>query len=149
MSGKTYIASCPECGKEHCANFGTSSLCTPGNLLVASFRTGGKPLIKQLIRSQKTADLALKIMSDGAWLEPGFGYCTYTCRNCKRILTRFRLRLAKDDGSVWEPNYKCGKCRGKLTPITEQELASEQIECSCGAEFSGKTIVSGEIEEWE
>lgn len=149
MSGKTYIASCPRCGKEHYANFGASSVCTPGNLLVASFRTGGKPLVKQLIRSQKTADLALKIASDGAWLEPDYGYCAYACRKCRRVLTRFRLKLAKENSSIWEPEYRCGKCRGKLTPITEQELEHEKIVCSCGANFSGKTLISGEIEEWD
>ena len=152
MSGISYSIPCPSCGKIHEITYGSSVVCTYHTLTVSSLHHGGRPLLEYLVSSKKILKETFRHLEDGYSLDPGYGYQMYFCGKCRRLFVRFDYSLSKDredsTTDTYRPDYRCWKCKCKISCILQDEIENLNVTCNCGQDFKIHLNDDPNPEEW-
>ncbi len=93
--------------------FGTGMLFNSESVRDSLCGKGGCP--GSLVKG-KNATRARELLEAGGKLQDSYGYYLYICGRCRRLYRRFYFRI-EYGGERFEPDYRCGKCRGGLKPV--------------------------------
>ena len=87
-----------------------------------------RPMLASLVKSSKIRKEALGLIAAGG-LPDGYGHEVYGCPHCKHLYERFYFRI-KTEEKVFEPEYKCSKCRRTLIRL-DVDLRERRLPWPC------------------
>ena len=139
--GKTFTAYCEKCKKLYNFDVGIGRAYSKEILLDSNNQFNLSVLYK---RNSKRKKELLELLKKGEFtLEEDYGHKMCICDTCGKIYSRFIFSLIKEDGTKFEPKYKCRECGRLLRTLLEEEIIKKEFicpDCNCKIKFyeSGK-----------
>lgn len=79
----------------------------------------------------RTRDKILDFLDKGEERSFDFSNKLFVCARCQVPHTRFWAKIERDDGDVFETQFKCPKCRSLMMEASEEEITNYRCR-KCG-----------------
>ena len=91
-----------------------------------------KPMLASLVKSWKIKKEAFDLITAGSIPDKQYGHEVYGCNHCKSLHGKFYFRIMAGE-KIFEPEYKCPKCKKPLSCLNVPDRDCFQWPClSCG-----------------